>query len=98
MPSIDVKIEWDISDEEHWLNVDDIKMVLENYCVNTKFTVTEIPPQDQSQDRGKVLDGLGKSSNEKEYEGLTESEIFNIMDEVDASLEPNERWKQPPAG
>lgn len=43
--SISVVIEWDYPEDEFWLNPDNIKMALESYCKNTKFTVRVDDPK-----------------------------------------------------
>ena len=39
MPKITVTIEYDEPQDPYWLNPDSIKMILEEYCSNTKFRV-----------------------------------------------------------
>ena len=47
MNRIIVVIEYDKPDDPYWLNPDNVKLCLENYCKNTKFKVSwaEIPDQ-----------------------------------------------------
>ena len=40
MPSIIVRIEWDVPDEPYWLNAWNVRQALSAYCRNTKFEVT----------------------------------------------------------
>lgn len=42
MPSIIVRIEWDMPDEPFWLNSDNVAVALHAYCKNTRFMVTSI--------------------------------------------------------
>jgi hypothetical protein len=44
MPSIIVKIEWDVPDEPNWLNPYNLELALSEYCPNTAFEVRQWPP------------------------------------------------------
>jgi len=44
MPSIVVEIEWDIPDEQFWLNADSVALALHAYCRNTRFAVRQLHP------------------------------------------------------
>jgi len=46
MPSIVVKIEWDVPDDPNWLNPYSLELVLAEYCTNTAFDVSEITDYD----------------------------------------------------
>ena len=39
MPSIDVRIEWDVPNSPHWLNPIDLELILAESCPNTAFNV-----------------------------------------------------------
>ena len=42
MPEIDVKIIWDKPDDPYWLNIYNLKLILDKYCPNTKFIIREL--------------------------------------------------------
>jgi len=56
MPKIQVKIEieWDVPDDQFWLNADNVKTALSAYCKNTRFTVTELK---ESEDTTETTEG-----------------------------------------
>jgi len=41
MPSIIVRIEWDVPNEPFWLNADNVALALSTYCTNTAFDVMD---------------------------------------------------------
>ena len=41
MPSIIVEIEWNVPDDPHWLNADNVSLALHAYCANTQFNVSK---------------------------------------------------------
>lgn len=43
MPKIVVEIEWDLPDEPDWMNADNVAVVLNASCKNTKFVVRDVP-------------------------------------------------------
>lgn len=47
MPSVKVKIEWDVPDYKNWLNAFNIGLALSKFCKNTKFKVTEIASKEE---------------------------------------------------
>lgn len=51
MPSRIVKIEWDVPDDRNWLNKYSIELVLNEYCPNTIFEVTDIEDYEDLQKR-----------------------------------------------
>ena len=42
MPSIDVRIKWDVPDDPNWLNPANLELALSEYCTNTLFRVSDI--------------------------------------------------------
>ena len=42
MPSIVIKVTWDIPDRQDWLNPHHLELILSEYCRNTAFEITEL--------------------------------------------------------
>lgn len=65
MPSIVVQIEWDVPDDPNWLNPYNLELVLEDFCRNTAFTVTQVNAVDRFNEQWERVNNSIKRAREK---------------------------------